>query len=74
MPKTAMNEYNFFTSGENKIRFTRQVFSMQAVTITERMDHSSYNHLGLGIPALDTQHAFPALFGCQNISHAFGKV
>ena len=62
MPKTAIDQDNRLIAREDHIRLAGQLFGMQAVAKTARMQPLSYQQLGLSVLAADASHDFAAYF------------
>ena len=69
MPETAVDKYNFAVSGKNHIRFTRKVFAMKRITITQTMDYRADKYLWTSVLVTDLRHIEGALLLCEYISH-----
>lgn len=53
MPEAAMNEDGNLVSGKDDVRLPRQVFPMQTISESQRMEMAADMHLRLGVPAPD---------------------
>ncbi len=60
MPETAMNENDFHSARENEIRPAGQIFAVQAVAVSHRMDETPHNQLRSGVLAPDAPHVLAA--------------
>ena len=69
MPETAVDKDNFAVSGKNHIRFTRKVFAMKRITITQTMDYRADKYLWTSVLVTDLRHIEGALLLCEYISH-----
>ena len=69
MPETAVHENDLTARYEHKIRFTRQVSAMQAVTVAQRVDEVPDDQFRLCIRATDARHALRTLCGGQDVGH-----
>jgi len=69
VPEAAVHENNGAVFRHNNIGFSRQVFSVKAVSVSEGMKDRANPHFGLCIPALYRSHVPAALFRAVNIRH-----
>lgn len=69
VPETAMNEDHLAESGEDQVRFARQILAVQPEPIAHGVNHPANGQLRLCIAALDRRHTAAALLWCQDIGH-----
>ena len=71
MPKTAMYENYLFPGRENQVGFSGEVFHMEAVSITQRVDKSPDNKLWGCVFRLNPSHYFTAFHSGFKIGFIF---
>ncbi len=58
MPKATMNKNDFLSRSKDKVRTTGKIFSMEAVSVAERMNKTSDDHFWRGIFIPNLAHYF----------------
>ena len=74
VPKAAMYEDSFSTTGKGNVGFTRQIFAMKPITISHRVQASPNDHFWLGVLAFHSLHNASALFGRPSIHDQFSRI
>jgi hypothetical protein len=69
VPEAAVHEDNGAVLRQNHIRLSRQVFSVQAVSVPKSVKDRANSHFGSGIPAFYRSHISAALFRTMNVDH-----
>ena len=62
VPETSVHEDCFAAGNKGKVGLSRQVLSMQPVTVSHGMYEPAHGHFRLGVAALDSSHNAAALF------------
>jgi hypothetical protein len=58
VPKAAVDENNFPTTGENNVGFTWKILLVQTETITHLKEQAAYDLFWAGINAANASHVF----------------
>jgi hypothetical protein len=65
MPEAAVDEDDLPAWPEAQVRAAWQIAAVQPIAISERINQSAHNQLGLGVLAPDAPHALAALYRCE---------
>jgi hypothetical protein len=69
MPETAMHEDNRTMLRKHNVRPAGEVFSVQPVSVAERVEQRANPHFRPAVPGFDSRHVPAALFGGVNVDH-----
>ena len=69
MPETPVHKHDFSESGEDKVRFPRQVPPVKPEPESHGVSQRAHNQLRLRVSAADSRHASAALLRCQDVGH-----
>lgn len=56
VPKATVNEYDFLSSGKDKVGRPGEVASVQAVSIANSVEHPTNRHFGGSVSLADSGH------------------
>jgi hypothetical protein len=62
-----MYKDNFLSAREDNVRFARQVWLVQVIPDSHRVQHRANNNLRPSVLALDRRHALTSLFRCEYV-------
>jgi hypothetical protein len=69
MPETTINKDDCVELWKDDVWLSRQILSMQSVSVSERVEVGSNPHLRLCILSSNSRHIATALLSCMNIRH-----
>ena len=69
MPEAPMYEYGLPSSRKNHVWDTREITTVQTITIAHPMSQAPNSQFGLGIPVANAAHPFAPLRRGESIDH-----